>query len=462
MIPPLTENALHYTWRQLLQRAGMNEYTLSGDRCVALGLTFQYGAAEDADIVVGRVAPQAWRDLLAQSDETLDWLSPQGVLPPGAMWPFDGQIPVLFWQDDAQAIERVFVTQRPTGQVVFYADILAATFFMLSRWEEVVNDARDAFGRFPVEASVAQRQGFLKFPVADMYAFILRAWVQYLRPEWRGALPAFRLNLTHDVDFILPFPTFFAATRKIAGDVLKRHSLRQAAQNSVQALRQLVAPDTTACLKSLDLLAELSLQYGLRSTFYFMAAESSSKDTGYALDSPWIQTRFRSLCAQGFEIGLHAGYYTFDDPDKLAQEKERLERALDAPVLGGRQHYLRFQVPDTWRHWEQAGFQYDSTLSYAQRNGFRCGTCHPYVPFDIDQDRELSLIEVPLVVMDRTLWSYTQASEHAAEAEILKLARRCRAARGAFTILWHNILLVPEWRPWLDLYRRILRRLTLM
>lgn len=457
MIPPLTENALRYAWRQLLRRAGVVKYNLSGNGCIALGLTLRYGDAWDADIIIERADPQAWHALLNQSERTLNWFTPEDVLPPGATWPFDGKIPVLFWADGAGPD---FVTHRAPGKLVFHADILAATIFMLSRWEEQGNNVRDAFGRFPAEASVAHQQGFLELPIVDMYGLILRAWLQYLRPGWHGNLPTFRVNLTHDVDFIQPFPTPYAAVRKIAGDVLKRRSLKQATRNANQAVRQLLAPDTTAYLQSLDLLSDLSLQHGLRSTFYFMASEPSPEDTGYSLNSPLAQKRLRFIKSCGFEIGLHAGYYTFRNPDKLRTEKARLEKVLEAPVQGGRQHYLRFQAPDTWRHWEQASFQYDSTLCYAQRNGFRCGTCHPYTPFDIEQDNELALKEIPLIVMDRTLLSYTQLSEEEAEDEVLKLARRCQSAHGTFTLLWHNILLVPEWRPWLELYNRILNRLV--
>jgi len=50
--------------------------------------------------------------------------------------------------------------------------------------------------------------------------------------------------------------------------------------------------------------------------------------------------------------------------------------------------------------WEQAGFQYDSTLSYADRPGFRCGTCHPYPMFDPMAQRPLRLIQRPLIAME--------------------------------------------------------------
>ena len=84
-------------------------------------------------------------------------------------------------------------------------------------------------------------------------------------------------------------------------------------------------------------------------------------------------------------------------------EKSSVDSALKVVARGGRQHYLRFDVSSTWKFWEKGGFAYDSTVGYAEHEGFRCGTCHPYVPFIIDEDRVCRVQEVPLIVMDGTL-----------------------------------------------------------
>ena len=163
----------------------------------------------------------------------------------------------------------------------------------------------------------------------------------------------------------------------------------------------------------------------------------------------------RSCGSQGFEIGFHPGYDTFNDPERLAEEKDRLDAVLGKTQYGGRQHFLRFQVPNTWRHWEQIGLTYDSTMTYADHEGFRCGTCHPFRPFDVEQNRELDLWEWPLIVMDGTLRQYRGLTPEQGQARILELARRCKQVGGTFTLLWHNSSLGGEWRPWAEVYRRV-------
>ncbi|MEA1048991.1 hypothetical protein U5801_04080 [Lamprobacter modestohalophilus] len=53
------------------------------------------------------------------------------------------------------------------------------------------------------------------------------------------------------------------------------------------------------------------------------------------------------------------------------------DEGIDQPSLGGRQHFLRWETSATARLWDANGLDYDSTLSYADRPGFRCGTCRP-------------------------------------------------------------------------------------
>ena len=110
----------------------------------------------------------------------------------------------------------------------------------------------------------------------------------------------------------------------------------------------------------------------------------------------------------------------------------------------------------------QVGLAYDSTMTYADHEGFRCGTCHPFHPFDTAQDRELDLWEVPLVVMDGTLCNYRDLTTEQGAARILELARRCKQVEGTFTLLWHNSSITGSWEEWFDMYARVLKRISQM
>lgn len=65
----------------------------------------------------------------------------------------------------------------------------------------------------------------------------------------------------------------------------------------------------------------------------------------------------------------------------------RAEEGIDQPVLGDRQHFLRWETSTTARLWDANGLDYDSTLSCADRPGFRCGTCREYPLYDLHERR---------------------------------------------------------------------------
>jgi hypothetical protein len=240
-------------------------------------------------------------------------------------------------------------------------------------------------------------------------------------------------------------------------------SPRLARQTLDQALIEMRSPERNPYLWGIRYLANLSREHGLdNDAFYFMAAKPSLMDTGYDPASPRVKTVVQELREQGFAIGLHAGYYTLRDFERMADEKAKLDAVLGETAYGGRQHYLRFQVPDTWRNWERLGLTFDATMGYADHVGFRCGTCHPFCPFDVVQNRQLDLWEEPLIVMDGTLREYQGLSPEQSEACILKLARRCRKVEGAFTLLWHNSSLHGNWLSWKPMYARAVRALAEM
>lgn len=451
----LPVSAITYCVNELLHRAGVPIDGL-GNTLSDFGVTVNYAAPHQtvADKQVIFIVPcreSAWRSLLSSDTKTLIDAPTETAFPINVGQAAFPSIPVLFWGEGYEDGSKPFAERCEDGTVVFYADVLAATFFMLTRWDETVLSVRDQHGRFPATASVAYKQGFLDRPIVDEYALILQAWLKMLLPDWEPQPPRFSVKLSHDIDVVRS-----ASLRQLVGDLLKRRNLSQAAQT----FRQWVSPAQDPVLQGCYELADLSEQHGFQSAFYFMAADRSPLDSGYDPCSKPVQRLIDDLRQRGHEVGFHPGYQTFGNPEQFHIEKQRMDVALGATRYGGRQHFLRFRAPDTWRHWEEAGLTCDSTLSYADHEGFRCGTCHPFQPFDIERDRPLDLWEIPLIVMEGTLKQYRNLTPEQGEERILTLAQRCKAVNGFFTLLWHNTSLQGEWTPWAAMYRRVLPQLA--
>lgn len=296
---------------------------------------------------------------------------------------------------------------------------------------------------------------FLHRPIVDEYALILASWIKVLLPGWEPEQKKFTVKLTHDVDLINRFENPLNRCRTLAADIVIRHDLCLARENMTGIMNN----KKNSLLNDLLNLATLSEQHGMKSTFYLMSALSGRMDVGYNINDSGLKKIIHCLLERGHEIGFHAGYQTYIDEELFLAEKKRVEDAVNCSIKGGRQHYLRFKIPSTWNIWENSGLKYDSTLGYADHEGFRCGTCQPYRPYDLENDKEMDLIEIPLIVMDGTLRDYRKLTPEQGLNIALSLADRCRQVGGTFTILWHNSL-PGYWRKWTDVYKQILCSLS--
>lgn len=454
-----------YAWRQLAVRAGITQNSETGTGFEETKISVHYGNPDAVTptqpaVIVVPCAPDAGHALIKREPHTLSTVPfPHtfgGYTPPIA----DKTLPVLFWGQGYENNQHPFVEQRIDGTVIFYADILAATFFMLTRWEEIKNPCYDQHGRYPAEYSVAFRQAFLERPVVDEYALILRAWLVRLVPHLSFKQHDFRVFLTHDVDSPIHWPNLWHVLRSAAGNLVLHRDISRLISTLMRGFKAQRDRIQDPYVQGLRYLMHVSESERLSSSFYVMAAFRSGFDNGYDPGvSPYSEV-LAEISERNHPIGFHPGYYTFLDAGRFAQELSRLRAVVDMPIVGGRQHYLRFRVPDTWQTWEDHSLEYDSTLGFADHIGFRAGTCHPFHPYDIGKKKQFRLWERPLIVMDASLIHYMQLLPIEGQQRILEIARRCRAVEGEFVLLWHNSSLSGSYKVWRSIYTETARILS--
>ena len=138
----------------------------------------------------------------------------------------------------------------------------------------------------------------------------------------------------------------------------------------------------------------------------------------------------------GNEIGLHGSLGTGSDAARFTEERNRLARRVDRRPSGVRQHFLRLRPGRTHLAMQQAGFQYDATCGFADRNGFRLGVADVVKAWLGNSQSELDT--VPLTWMDRAASKYQGVEDPALLiSEGVELARTCRDVEGLWVGLWH-------------------------
>lgn len=207
--------------------------------------------------------------------------------------------------------------------------------------------------------------------------------------------------------------------------------------------------------RNFDAVMALERKYGAISSFYFLAQRLDVLRFRYDVED--VENEIASIVDNGCEVGLHGGYYSYNNLRELSREKKRLEKVLGKAVTGCRNHYLRFKVPDTWELLAQAGFKYDTTFGYARALGFRNGMCHPFVPFNLRTNAQIDILELPLIIMDGALFSNVRSFSSAWEVS-KRLIDVVERYNGVLTILWHNyVFCSPFWKKWTRLYEMILQ-----
>lgn len=336
-------------------------------------------------------------------------------------------------------------------------DIFSASFFMLTRWEEYVNKNRDAHDRFPATESLAFKQDFLDRPIVNEYVEALKVILLDLDKNLKFKTHHYQLILTHDVDVPLKYPNIKSCMRELGGDILKRKNMLLASKNFYNQIFIYLKIKKDP-FDTFTYLMNLSEKHKLKSYFFFMAKGLTKFDNMYKSDDKFIMHLVSDIKKRGHHIGIHPTYDAYNTHKQFKKEKDELEKNLETKIAFGREHYLRFEVPTTWQVWEDNGMRWDSTCSYADKEGFRCGVCYEYSVFNILTRKKLKLKENPLIVMEGSFTTY-QKDILAVDMEkkIINLMNEVKKYNGNFVFLWHNSSFNTKyWTKYTDIYERII------
>ena len=292
----------------------------------------------------------------------------------------ENDIPIIFGSD-------IFIVTDK--KIICGIDIFASSFFMLTRWEEYVNKTRDKHNRFPGSESIAYKFNFLHRPVVNEYVEML--WNMMLKLGFKSKRKQrnFELVLTHDVDELV-FPK---SIRTLAGDLIKRKSIELAWKHFNYMF-------VSNPYDTFDFLMTSSERMGIKSHFYFMSFDRKQLplEFRYDINSKLFKSKVEDIKKRGHIIGFHPGYYTYDDEKRWRYEKYLLEEAIKEEIIEGRQHYLRMDITKTLPIWDRNKMKIDSTLGYADKEGFRCGTGDIFHIFDFLTRQQLNIKERPLII----------------------------------------------------------------
>jgi len=334
----------------------------------------------------------------------------------------------------------------------FPFDIFAASFYLVSRYEEYLDFQPDEYGRFSASSSVAFKHGFLDLPVVDMWTKELaRALIRKFsdlavkRNEFSALLTidsdqAFAYIGKNVIRSVGGFLRDFTVSRELAGDRYKvvRHEMRDPYQ-------------------VFDYIKEVIRKNNIDARFFIPVGDHSKYDK----NPSWKNEEYRNFInniASEYPIGLHPSFTAADNQSLIESELLRLKTIVSKDIKSSRFHFLRLFTPSSYVKLSRAGINEDYTMGYADETGFRAGIARPYPFYNVREDIQQDLRIIPFQVMDVTLYQYKKLDPEAALKLILKLIGETKAVGGFFTTIWHNTSLLegPEWKGWRDVFESML------
>ena len=336
------------------------------------------------------------------------------------------QIPFLF--DTKQETEILTFSE---GQAIINFDIIASSFFFLSNWQEIAYKSSGDLCRFPYEESIQHKLKIIDKPVVNYYFDILKTAIEKVYgihlsiSLWKGK--NFAAFISHDIDTCQTAWMQGSFRALMKGDLI-----------SILKLLGLKVFSHDAWFNFKEILASEKKE-DIHSSFFFLARQGKHgkfRNGDYDIRKKKFSRVFESIRENGSETGIHGSLGTCNDLERYAEDIRRIGTA----IKGNRFHFLEFDAITTPEVLEKCGIEFDSTMCFAEHYGFRNGICHPFYLWDIRNERQSKVLEIPLVLMDGTLQNtkYMNIGKEEIEPRISELVKEIRKFSGLLTVIWHN------------------------
>ncbi len=341
----------------------------------------------------------------------------------------------------------------PTGEKsALPFDIFAATFYLISRYEEYLPHVKDNYGRFPAEESLAYNNNFLTQPVVDIWAYkfknlLLEHFPDYVFEEKKYSVTpvidvpsAYKYKLKGIMrTYGGTFKDFFAFRFK---DVYERFGVLLGMRKDPY--------DTYKYI--LNRQKKQSFKF----IFFFLVGDYSTYDKNINSQKQKFVSLIKHV-ADYCKVGIKSSFFALTDIELLKKEKSRMEAIINTNIAGSRQSFSKVNLPESYRNLVELEIPEDYTMGYVNHLGFRAGTCTPFFFYDLDYEIQTPLKIVPYHALDFAFLKHNALLD---KQEVLqKLIRQIKAVNGNFVPVFHNYTFsnIPRWKHFKSLFNIILK-----
>lgn len=345
-----------------------------------------------------------------------------------------------------------------TTHAAFPFDIFAASFYLLTRYEEYLPHTKDMYGRYAHENSLAFKENFLQIPVINNWVMDLAKALKQQYAAFSVQRSAFKFVPTYDIDIAYAYK-YKGIFRNIGGALKSLFSFNI---NSLTERIKVLAGKKKDPFDTYDELDALHAQYQLKPIYFFLVAR---KNAGYDKNIIPRKEVIRQLISEHEKkcsIGIHPSWQSGDDAALLTKEKEYLEETTGVRIINTRQHYIRFNLPEGYRRLIRAGLKNDYSMGYGSINGFRASVASSFYWYDLEKEEQTTLRVHPFCFMEANAYYEQKLTAEAAFDELMHYYTACKKVNGTLITIWHNHMIgsYKLFKGWGEMYEEFLKTIA--
>lgn len=334
----------------------------------------------------------------------------------------------------------------------FPFDLFAAVFYLLSRYEEYEPHQKDSYGRYAHGNSIAFKNNFLKTPLINIWLEHFRTVLAQQNSQFSVLHSSFSFQPTYDIDIAWSYKA--KGFKRTAGALFSA-VIKGDANNVAERMRVLNGKKSDP-FDAYDWLDNVHQRHNLKPLYFFLVAQQRGQYDKNPSPENILFQNLISRITQRNSVGLHPSWQSGDDTSFLQNEKTFLERHTQQTITKSRQHYIRFTLPQTFRRLIEAGITTDYSIGYGSINGFRASVAAPFYWYDLEQEKETTLLLHPFCFMDANSYYEQHQSPEETWNELAHYYTIVKSVNGCLCTIWHNHFLGTDaaFNGWPELYEK--------
>jgi hypothetical protein len=332
-------------------------------------------------------------------------------------------------------------------------DVFAASFYLVSRYEEYLPQVRDKYGRFQAESTWMFENGLLQKPLVDIWSIALKNRLKAIYPNLTFQERKFEFIPTYDVDAAWAYK--HKGVYRTLGGFVK--DLTAGDREGLRERHEVLRGRRKDPFDSFDFQFELQKEFKLKPIYFILCGEYDTNDKNISLRKEAFRSLIKRL-GDYADVGIHPSFSSYLDLPKLQAEIDGLSEVLHRPLTKSRQHFLRMNLPRSYQKLIELDISDDYTMGFASQAGFRAGIAETFRFFDLENDMVTNLRVHPFALMDGTMRDYLNLDVDDSLTLAKQLVDEVRTVNGKFIYLTHNETLGGEkrWVDWPEMYRHLL------